>query len=126
MEQDEIMRRLRALCAMPKKERPFTLFRLSQIAGVRDDQLQVSSVSRVGMYRDRHRKLERAFTLLENDQVVVHRGCKHYGEKYTYTIREPEPKQSMLTRIRMTERGPVLDFVAVNKAAFPVLPETMK
>jgi hypothetical protein len=78
------------------------------------------------MYREQQRRLERAFTLLENGQVEARRVSKARGTYEITVYDDPLPEQTMLTRIRITERGPVLDFIAVNKAAFPVLPEILK
>jgi hypothetical protein len=126
VKQEEIMRRLRALFATPPKERPFSVPVLAHVSGIRESHLWRAAKSHKGMYREQQRRLERAFTLLENGQVEARRVSKARGT-YEITVYEDTlPEQTMLTRIRMTDRGPVLDWVAVNKAAFPVLPQVIK
>jgi hypothetical protein len=126
MTRDECMRRLRALIAMPASERPFSIGLLEKLTGISNGHLRRDAIVLNGMYREKHRQLDRAFTLLENGQAQIKTGWKAFGPYKVITHEEPRPVQSMLTRIRITERGPVLDFVAVNKAAFPVLPQINK
>jgi hypothetical protein len=127
MTRDECKRRLRALIAMPAKERPFSIGLLEKLTGISNTHLRRDAAELDGMYREKHRQLDRAFTLLENGQAELKTGYKRRGIPYKAIVHEePRPVQSMLTRIRMTERGPVLDFIAVNRAAFPVLPQTFK
>lgn len=122
MTKDECKRRLRALIAMPASARPFSLGLLEKLTGISNTHLRRNADEFDGMRMGTYRPLDRAFTLLENGQAEIKTGWKKFGPYKVITHDEPRPVQSMLTRIRITERGPVLDFVAVNRAAFPVLP----
>jgi hypothetical protein len=126
MTRDECKRRLRALIAMPAKERPFSLAVLEKVSGIGPGHWWRYAKEFDGMYRETYRRLDRAFTLLENGQVEARRVSKARGTYEITVYEDPLPEQTMLTRIRMTDRGPVLDWVAVNKAAFPVLPPVNK
>lgn len=112
---------------MPASARPFSIGLLEKLTGISNSHLRRNACEFDGMRMETYRPLDRAFTLLENGQAEIKTSYKCGGIPYkVITHEEPRPVQSMLTRIRMTERGPVLDFVACNKAAFPVLPQTFK
>jgi hypothetical protein len=76
---DECKRRLRALIAMPAKERPFSLGLLERLTGMDDCHLKRNAVEAEGMRRNTYRALDRAFTLLENGQAEIKTVCKRFG-----------------------------------------------
>ena len=111
---------------MPASARPFSIGLLEKLTGISNSHLRRNACEFDGMRMETYRPLDRAFTLLENGQAEIKTGWKQFGPYRVITHEEPRPVQSMLTRIRITERGPVLDFIAVNRAAFPVLPQINK
>lgn len=122
MKDEEIVRRLRALIALPPKQRPISIDRLEKVAGVSDN--EVYEVARVGrMQKKTSTRLGRALTLVEGDQLVIKRGQSNSFPPVPakVTIRPPQPKQVNVQRVEFTSRGPVVRFVATNPRAFPDL-----
>src|SRR5258708_11138879 len=119
MKDTEIVRRLRALIALPPKDRPISINKLELVAGVSDN--EVYEVARVGRMQEKTRlRLSRALTLVENDQVVVKRGKGHSFPHTppTVTVRAPQPQQRNVQRVTFTSQGPKVEFVAKNPRAF--------
>ena len=122
MNDEEIVRRLRALIALPPKQRPISVERLEKVAGVADN--EVYEVARVGRMQKKTRaRLSRALTLVENDQLVIKRGQSNSFPPVpaSVTIRAPQPKQLNVQRVEFTAQGPKVRFVATNPRAFTEL-----
>lgn len=124
MTPDEIRRRLRALIALPKDERPISIDRLEQVAGVSEN--AVYTVARGEAMQERTRvRLAKALLLVENDQVVIRRGNRTSIEpderRDRILTRAPRPPMQTHTRLAFTPAGPKVVFEAVNPRAFPKL-----
>lgn len=125
----EIMRRLKALIATPRDKRPIAIHCLEVLAGLGEKRLYSLARGNFKMHKRTREALARAFTLVENDQVVVtraHRGGgwdRRPGEPDVLTIVEPKPPCVAVPRVRLTATGPRLEYVAQNPRAFPVLDE---
>lgn len=117
MNAEEIVRRLRALLAIPVGKRPITIHRLEQISGVADNEIYY--IVKNGRMQEKTRiRLERALTLVENDQLVIQ---KHPNRRTEISVRAPQPPQLMVRRVQFTEQGLKVRHVAVNPNAFPEL-----
>ena len=117
----EILRRLRALIAMEPKKRPVTIDRLERVAGVSDN--TVYDICRNGTMQEKTRaRMERALTLVENDQLVVKPRsgtAALFRTKSSESVRAPQPPQVNVQRVTFTERGPRVVTTAVNPRTFP-------
>jgi len=119
----EILRRIRALVAMHPSERPISLDRLEQLAGINGE---VAHMLRgKGSMHERTRiRLSRALEWVENDQVVVGKVQGKRGGGSTSAsvhLRAPQPPQVTVRQIQFTSSGPKVRFVALNPNAFPKL-----
>ena len=124
MKADEVLRRIRAVIALPADERPISIDRLEQVAGVGDN--EVYKVARAGTMQARTRmRLAKALTLVENDQLVIMPGNRKsiYPEERRDWIltRPPRPPMQTHARLAFTSGGPKVVFEAVNPRAFPKL-----
>ena len=119
----EIVRRLRALVAMEPKKRPVTIDRLERVAGVSDN--TVYDICRNGTMQEKTRaRMERALTLVENDQLVVKPRsgtAALFRTKSSESVRAPQPPQVNVKRVVFTENGPKIQIRPVNPLSFPVL-----
>lgn len=111
----EVIRRLRALLAMPPAERPISIDMLERAAGISASEIYPIA-KRGSMMAGTLRKLGRALLLLENDQLVIHR---HPNLKAEITVRAPQPPLRMVRVVEVTAKGPRLRLVAQNPNAFP-------
>lgn len=119
-----MLRRLRALIALPEGERPISIGRLERLAGVSEN--EVYKVARRGTMIERTRLgLARALTLVENDQLVYRQGNRKsiYKAERADRVeqRAPRPPQKNVSRLAFTSSGPRVVFDAVNPRAFPKL-----
>ncbi len=115
MEQDEVIRRLRALLAIPPGQRPISIDMLERAAGISASEVY-QIVKRSYMQAGTHRKLARALTLLENDQLVI----KFRPNRPTeITVRAPQPPQRLVRVVEVTSKGVKIRTVAQNPNAFP-------
>lgn len=117
MTDDEIVRRIRALLATPPEKRPFTVNRLERLAGLAKD--HVPKIAKWGgMKPATARRLARALTLFENDQVVATRSF-HRNKPDKITIRAPQPPIERRMGIVFTKHGPRIEKRVVNPNTFP-------
>jgi hypothetical protein len=124
MTSDEILRRLRALRKHPKNRRPISLYMVAKLTGIDKSHLYALIPNRKRLTESTRIRLERAFLLIENNQVSVKKFFHGSGKPYEYTIKgEAKPVQKMAKRVRMTPKGPVIEFVPVNPMALPELPK---
>lgn len=115
MQEDEIVRRLRAILALPWDQRPFSVDRLEKVAGVADK--VIDRVARVGRMQMKTRaRLSRALRLFENNQVVVQ---KRHFQPTIVTIVAPRPPQQNVRCITFTKSGPKVTLVPRNPLTFP-------
>lgn len=122
MTEDEVIRRLRALIAMPAEYRPITLYRLERLAGIAIN--SVYKIAREGTIGKKNTaRLGKAFELVENDQVVVKKNPKATGgsEAATVSIGPVKPPMVIIHRVRFTASGAKIEMIPVNPRAFPVL-----
>jgi hypothetical protein len=124
---NEIVRRIRRLLALSSKDRPISVDRLEDVACIGDN--EVYKIARSGRMTEATRiRLERALTLVENDQLIVKRGI---GNTFpptpaSYAVRPPKPPQMNVQRVEFTARGPRIRTVATNPRAFPDLTSPAK
>lgn len=119
MDDEEVLRRIRALVAMPQRKRPISVSQLALIAGV--SPLVARTVAERGrMMKGTRVRFERALKLIENGQVSVRFPGGRAGG--VITVRdEVRPPQVNIRRIEFTAKGPQVRMVAVNPFTFPVL-----
>lgn len=121
MNQDEIVRRIKALLLLDPAKRPISVDKLEELSGIADN--GVYDIARQGRMQDRTReKLARVFTLLENDQISVqHRHGGRGGSKPAIVSINPVPKPPVayVRCIKFTEHGPRVVNKAINPLTFP-------
>lgn len=117
MDATEIVRRIRALLAMPESERPISVDRLESIAGISDG--LVYKIAKSGVMQQKSIvRLSRALELVENDQIAVKMVHKKPSQ---VSIRSPKPPQINVQRVTFVNGRPKIEIIAINPRAFPVL-----
>ncbi len=119
MTAEEIIRRLRALIAMPQKERPISLYYLDILAGLsRGKTYEIAKAEHVMREQTRIR-LERALTWVENNQVTIVKrpGGPMGGRPSDVKIGPPRPPQVTVSIVRFTKQGPRIQSLAFNPLA---------
>lgn len=128
MSVEEIVRRLRALLALPARQRPISVDKLEKVAGIANN--EVYPIAKNGKMQEKTRaRLEYALKLVENDQLVIKNshGAALFRKPGTIAVRAPQPPQVTVRRITFTEHGPRVRFEVVNPRAFPQFaPPTVK
>lgn len=120
LDDTEIVRRLKALLALPRGKRPITVDRLEEIAGVAQN--TVYEVAKTGRMQKKTRvRLTRALELVENDQLVIK---KRPNLPTLISLRDPKPPQVVVQRVEFTAKGPKVRLLAINPLAFPELDQT--
>lgn len=119
MTKSEIVRRLRALIALPVKARPISITVLEELAALHKRAIYEIVETRAMSERTRIR-LERALVWIENDQVR-YTAKKNFVPNQERDVKIEEPKPPCLTVqiIRFTDKGPRIKQVAYNPNAFP-------
>jgi len=116
---DELVRRVRALLAMPPQKRPISLYYLEMLAGLSGGAAR--EIAKTGRMREESRiRLERAFTWIENNQVTIKKrpGGPMGSRPAEVTIGPPKPPQVTVSVVRFTATGPKIRSVAFNPLAF--------
>lgn len=124
MTHDEVIRRLRALMDMPPEKRPIPMKQLEKLAGVSPMHTYQVLRGNMKLQAATKAKYEYALTMLENDRFEykrVRNGSR--WAKNELILKPAKPPCVAVSRIRITKAGPIIERVAVNPRAFPVLPE---
>ena len=129
MKDEEIRRRLKALLELPHSERPISVYRLAWLVGIKPEHLRRFG-KRANRFRGTQRaQIERALLLLENGQVLIEpgegpglgRGGGLTPPPKVTILEKPHSPQRNIPRVRLTAKGPKLEYVVVNPNTFPVL-----
>jgi len=113
--EEEIIRRVRALIATAPADRPMSVDRVEQLAGLANGVLYEIG-KRGTMSAASRSRLARALVWVENDQVQVKRRA---NKPSLIRILDPKPPQEILSSVQMSAGGPRIRFLAVNPRAFP-------
>jgi hypothetical protein len=120
MSKKEIVRRIRALEAIPRFKRPISIRQLGRISGLSESRNQFFAKTKEALTEDMHdatqAKLSQALTWLENNQLELTRKGR---EETKVTIQPPKPPCVMRKRFRLTDKGFEVITVAVNPLSFP-------
>lgn len=115
MTDEEVVRRLRVLVALPGEARPVSITRLEQIAGMAHG--EVYEVAKRGTAQpNTFRRLSRALEFVENDQLVIRR---RQGKPSIITISDPKPPQKAVMSIRIDGAGLRMQTGFENPRALP-------
>jgi len=127
MDKEEVMRRLKALLDMPVEDRPITVYRLEWLAGL--SKCAIYQIVKTGVLGKKTiSRLEKAFLIVENDQIVVKKrqfvsGSRPGGSiKAEVEISEvKKPPMVMVRRVHFTKSGIKTELVPTNPLSFPEL-----
>lgn len=115
MNEKEVIRRLRAIVALPRESRPIPLSRLEQLAGLSDGELY--TIEKRGTLSERTRiRLAKALSWVENDQVVVK---KTPNRPTVISIVEPKPPCEIEPHVHISTEGVRIRYRALNPRTFP-------
>lgn len=115
MEDAEIVRRLRVLVALNPEDRPISIGRLEQIAGMAKG--EVYEVAKRGTAQpNTFRRLSRALEFVENDQIQVQR---RQNKQSIITIGDPKPAQEAVMSVKLENGVPRVRTGFHNPRALP-------
>lgn len=126
MTPDELKRRCNALLDTHPAERPVSVRRLQEIAGVDNQAIWMYAHGKSDPNGKHYIRLDRAFRLLENGQIGKVRTGKQGPPSYAIIAREAQPEQRLGWQLRITPAGIRSGFSARNPNAFTALPRIIE